>query len=63
MCVCVCVCVGLDRTLILRGIRGERGGELFEGVGSCNFYTKNKVNSEILNDKKVDKQKCFLCHN
>ena len=41
---------GLDRTLIFRGRVGEKeGGDLFEGV--CNLYVKNKLKSEIFNDK------------
>ena len=28
--------------------------------GGCNFYIENKLKSEIFNDKKVDKQKCFF---
>ena len=36
---------GLDRALIFRG------GDLFKGRG-CNFYVKNKLKSEIFDDKK-----------
>ena len=35
-----------------------RGDDLFEG-GDCNFYIKDKLKSEIFNDKKVYKQKYF----
>ena len=48
----------LGKTLVFRGglvgKRGVRGGR--EGY---NFYVKNKLKSEIFNDKKVDKQRCF----
>ena len=48
--------VGLDRTLIFkRGMTFLR-----EEVGGCCFYIKNKLKSEILNDKKVYKQNVFL---
>ena len=47
---------GLDRTSIFRG--GLLGGDFFQG-GGCNFYMKNKLNSEIFNGKKVCKQKYF----
>ena len=33
----------------------EKGG----GLGGCNFYIKSKLKSDIFNDKKVNKQKCF----
>ena len=33
----------------------ENGG----GLGGCNFYIKSKLKSDIFNDKKVKKQKCF----
>ena len=41
---------------------GEKeGGDFFGwgGEGCCNFTLKYKLKSEILNDKNVDKQKCF----
>ena len=47
---------GLDRTSTLRG------GNFFQVVG-CNFYKKTKLKSEILNGKKIYKQKIFFCHN
>ena len=34
-----------------------RGDDFFQG--GCNFHIKNKVKSEIFNDKKVYKQKYF----
>ena len=34
----------------LEGGYWERGFELFQG--DCSFYTNNKLNSEIFNDKK-----------
>ena len=36
--------------------QGATGGELRGGWAS-NFYIKNKLNSEIFNDKKINKQK------
>ena len=48
----------LDRILILRGrLVGKRGVTFLRG--GCNFYIKNKLKSEIFNEKKVVKQKCF----
>ena len=42
----------------LTGVGGKEGGDLFKG--GCNFYIKDKLNSEIFNDKKsLKKQKCF----
>ena len=38
----------------------ESGGLIFSG--GCKFYIKNKLKSEIFNDKKVYKQ-VFSCHN
>ena len=38
----------------LEGGCWERGGGLLQG--GCNFYPKNKLKSEIFNDKKVYKQ-------
>ena len=35
-----------------------REGDLFQWWG-CSFYVKNERKSEILNEKKVYKQKCF----
>ena len=48
---------GLSRTLIWRG------GDLFER-GGCNFYIKNKLKSEIFDEKKkfINKN-VFPCHN
>ena len=51
---------GLDKTSILRGVCWERGGG---GVtfcrGVCNPYIKNKLKSEIFNDKNIYKKKFF----
>ena len=38
---------------------GGNRGRGFGGGWVSNFYIKNKLNSEIFNDKKVNKQKCF----
>ena len=44
--------------LIFRGGSvGKRGVTFLKG--GCNFYIKNKLRSEIFNDKNVCKQKCF----
>ena len=44
---------GLDRTLIVReGLVGKRRDLLGEGGGGSNFYIKNKLKSEMFNDKK-----------
>ena len=42
---------GLDRTSTFREKLVWRGGWLFSGWG-CNFYVKDKLKSEIFNDKK-----------
>ena len=44
-----------------RGVAGKEGGNFFQGV--CNFYIKNKLKSEIFNNKKkfVNKN-ILLCH-
>ena len=45
---------GLDINFCRR-VGGKEGGELFESEGSCNFcnfYVKDKLKSEIFNDKK-----------
>ena len=34
------------------GVGDEKEGYFFEGEGGCNFYVKNKLKSEIFNDKK-----------
>ena len=40
----------------------KEGGDLFRG--GCNFYIKNKLKSEIFNDKrKFINKNLFLCHN
>ena len=43
---------GLDRTSTFRGGCWERGGDFFQG-GGLQFSHKNKVKSEIFNDKKT----------
>ena len=48
-----------QRTSTFRGGSWERGGDFFQGRG-CNFHIKNKLKSEIFNDKKVYKQKYFF---
>ena len=48
----------LDKTLTFRGSSWERGGTFFRGV--CNFYIKNKVKSEIFNNKKFINKNIFL---
>ena len=49
---------GIDRISVFRGwLLGKRGGgDFFQG--GCNFYIKNKLTSEMFDDKKVYKQ-CF----
>ena len=42
---------GLDRISIFRGGCWEGGGDFFQR-GGCSFYIKNKLKSEIFNDKK-----------
>ena len=42
---------GLKGPQLLKGGWWERGGDIFQG-GGCNFYIKDKVKSEIFNDKK-----------
>ena len=42
----------------LRGVAGKEGADLFQGTG-LQFSYKNKLKSEIFNDKKVYKQKYF----
>ena len=41
---------GLTRSQLLEGVCWERGGNFFQG--GCNFDIKNKLKSEIFNDKK-----------
>ena len=53
---------GLNRISIFREGVAEKEGRLFSvgGGGGCSFYIKNKLKSEICNNKKVYyKQKCF----
>ena len=56
---------GLDRTLIFRGGVGGNEGVTFSnflrgGEGGCNFYIKDKLKSEMFNDKKNYQQKCSV---
>ena len=47
---------------LLEGIAGIEG-VTFSGGGGCKFYIKNKLKSEIFNDKKKFTSKnIFLCH-
>ena len=41
---------GLIAPKLLKGGCWERSGDFF--LGSCNFHIKNKLKSEIFNDKK-----------
>ena len=50
--------MGLTESQFLEGDFWERGGGFFHG--SCSFYIKNKLKSEIYIDKKVYEQKCFF---
>ena len=51
---------GLDKTSLLEGGCWERGGDFFQGEGGLQFSLKNKLKSEIFNEKKkVNKQKYF----
>ena len=48
---------------LLEGVDGKKGVTSFRG-GGCNFHIKNKLKSEIFNDKKKFISKnIFLCHN
>ena len=54
---------GLESVSIFRGVLLEKRGWLFHGEGGgegCNFYIKNKLKSEIFNNKK---QKTFINKN
>ena len=42
---------GLTGLPLLEGRYWERGGDIFQG-GGCTFYIKNKLKSEVFNDKK-----------
>ena len=49
---------------VYRRVAGKEGHDIFQGGGgSCNFYIKNKLKSEIFNDKKSLSKNIFLCHN
>ena len=41
---------GLTGPQLLEGVAGKEGGDFFQG--GCNFHIKNKLKSEIFNDKK-----------
>ena len=52
---------GLAGLQLLEGNCRKRGGGRFSGGGeSLQFLRKNKIKSEIFNDKKVYKQKIFF---
>ena len=48
---------GLTGPQVLEGAAGKEAMTFFSG--GCNFHIKNKLKSEIFNDKKVYKQKYF----
>ena len=48
---------GLKGFSFQRGVAGKERGE--RSQGALQFYMKNKLKSEIFNDKKVYRQKCF----
>ena len=55
---------GLDGSSAFRGeLLGKRGMTFFRVGRVCNFYIKNKLKSEIFNDKKFISKNIFLCHN
>ena len=43
-----------------RGVAGKEGSDFFQG--GCNFHIKNKLKSEIFNDKFISNN-IFLCYN
>ena len=49
---------GLKISTFRGGLLGKRGGDFFQG--GCNFHIKNKVKSEIVNDKKSLQSKIFF---
>ena len=53
---------GLTKPQLLEGVAGKEGVTFFRG--GCNFYIKNKVKSEMFNDrKKFMNKNIFLYHN
>ena len=42
--------MGLTGPQLLEGVAGKEGGDFFQG--GCNFHIKNKLKSEIFNNKK-----------
>ena len=50
----------LTGSQFLEGFAGKEDLTFFRG---CSFYIKDKLKSAMFNDKKVYKQRCFLCHN
>ena len=42
---------GLVESQFLEGVAGKEGDDFFQGKG-CSFYIKNKLKSEIFNNKK-----------
>ena len=54
---------GLTEPQLLEGVTGKEEGDFFQWVG-CNRHIKNKLKSEIFNDKKKFISKnIFLSHN
>ena len=52
---------GLTGSQLLVGVAGKEGGDFFQRInGGCNFRIKNKLKSEIFNDKKSLKAKIFF---
>ena len=53
----------LTGSQFLERVGGKEGGDFFQGAGGsgvgCSFYIKNKLKSQVFNDRKVYKQKCF----
>ena len=53
---------GLTGLPLLEGGYWERGGDIFQ-AGGYTFHIKNKLKSEVFNDKKFISKNIFLCHN
>ena len=50
----------LTGTQFLEGVNLERGGDFFQRGGGCSFYVKNKLKSEIFNNKKSLQAQVFF---
>ena len=54
---------GLTGSQFLEEVGGKEKGDFFQGAGGravgCSFFIKNKLKSQVFNDRKVYKQKCF----